>query len=111
MVTAAHAPSWPAPGAWMVRELEPVRGPGHRAAVAVPEPEVREATVAELVIAARAGSAPAFASLYQRFHRAVHAVALARVALGDAGDVVQDVFADAWQKLPSVREPAAFPGW
>jgi RNA polymerase sigma-70 factor (ECF subfamily) len=100
--------------AWMrvAGELEPVAGRGHRAAVAVSvQPEVREATIAELVIAARAGSAAAFGSLYQRFHRAVHAVALARVAYGDAGDVVQDVFADAWQKLPALREPAAFAGW
>ena len=97
---------------WMrARELEPSAAHGHRAAVAVPLPEVRDATVAELVTAARAGSGPAFAVLYQRFHRAVHAVALARVAVADASDVVQDVFADAWQKLPALREPAAFAGW
>ena len=104
------------------RELERAPARGHRAAVAVepavrdvrevPEvPEVRDATIAELVIAARDGHAVAFATLYARFHRAVHAVALARVALADAGDVVQDVFADAWQKLPALREPAAFAGW
>ncbi|MEZ4400186.1 MAG: sigma-70 family RNA polymerase sigma factor [Kofleriaceae bacterium] len=73
--------------------------------------EVRDATVAELVEAARGGSAAAFTTLYQRFHRAVHAVALARVGAADAGDVVQDVFARAWAKLDTVREPAAFPGW
>ena len=104
------------------RELERAPARGHRSAVAVepavrdvrevPEvPEVRDATIAELVIAARDGHAVAFATLYARFHRAVHAVALARVALADAGDVVQDVFADAWQKLPALREPAAFAGW
>jgi|JI10StandDraft_1071094.scaffolds.fasta_scaffold06397_14 RNA polymerase sigma-70 factor (ECF subfamily) len=97
----------------MVAELEPVAGRGHRPRVAEPPEvrDVRDASVAELVIAARGGSPVAFTSLYQRFHRAVHAVALARVAFGDAGDVVQDVFADAWQKLPSLREPAAFAGW
>lgn len=103
-------------GAWMaVGELERVRAYGHRAAVAGPDqPErcdVREASVAELALAARAGNPVAFATLYQRFHRAVHAVALAQVSVGDAVDVVQDVFADAWQKLPALREPAAFPGW
>ena len=104
MTALSCAGAWPV---WMRTpgELEPVAARGHRAAVAVPvPPEVRDATVAELVIAARAGSQIAFTTLYQRFHRAVHAVALARVAIGDAGDVVQDVFADAWQKLPSVRE-------
>ena len=70
-----------------------------------------EATVADLVVAARAGDRAAFAGLYQRFHRVVHAVALARVPACDAGDVVQDVFADAWTKLSRLREPAAFAGW
>ncbi len=113
MTVAVHTGAWPA-GVWtrVVGELEPMTRAGHRAAVAVPSrPEVRDATVAELVLAARAGSPTAFTGLYQRFHRAVHAVALARVQMSDAGDVVQDVFADAWQKLPALREPAAFPGW
>jgi len=73
--------------------------------------DAREATVAELVVAAQGGSRAAFTSLYERFHRAVHAIALARVPACDAGDVVQDVFADAWRKLSRLREPAAFPGW
>ncbi len=71
----------------------------------------RDATVAELVVAVQGGSRPAFTTLYARFHRVVHAIALARVPAPDAGDVVQDVFADAWRKLASLREPAAFPGW
>jgi RNA polymerase sigma-70 factor (ECF subfamily) len=97
---------------WVTGELEPVAARVHRGAVAGSDPpEVRDASIAELVLAARAGSAAAFGTLYHRFHRAVHAVALARVAVGDAGDVVQDVFADAWQKLPALREPAAFAGW
>lgn len=73
--------------------------------------DAREATVAELVTAAHGGSRAAFASLYERFHRVVHAVALARVAACDAGDVVQDVFTDAWSKIARLRDPAAFPGW
>jgi RNA polymerase sigma factor (sigma-70 family) len=73
--------------------------------------DAREATVAELVSAAHGGNRAAFASLYERFHRVVHAIALARVAACDAGDVVQDVFADAWSKLTRLRDPAAFPGW
>lgn len=73
--------------------------------------ELRDATVAELVVAVQGGSRPAFTGLYERFHRVVHAVVLARVQAGDAGDVVQDVFADVWTKLGGLREPAAFPGW
>ncbi|HEY0989126.1 MAG TPA: sigma-70 family RNA polymerase sigma factor [Kofleriaceae bacterium] len=73
--------------------------------------DAREATVAELVSAAHGGNRAAFASLYERFHRLVHAIALARVPACDAGDVVQDVFADAWSKLQRLRDPAAFPGW
>jgi len=73
--------------------------------------DAREATVAELVTAARRGNRAAFGSLYERFHRVVHAVALARVPACDAGDVVQDVFADGWTKLARLRDPAAFPGW
>jgi RNA polymerase sigma-70 factor (ECF subfamily) len=73
--------------------------------------DARDATVAELVTAAHGGNRAAFAGLYERFHRVVHAVALARVPACDAGDVVQDVFADAWRKLARLRDPAAFPGW
>lgn len=73
--------------------------------------DVDEATVADLVVAAQRGNRDAFAALYARLHRVVHAVALARVAACDAGDVVQDAFADAWEKLVRLREPAAFPGW
>src|SRR6185436_18456235 len=73
--------------------------------------DAREATVAELVSAAHGGNRAAFASLYERFHRVVHAIALARIPACDAGDVVQDVFADVWIKVTRLREPAAFPGW
>ena len=88
--------------------LEVAAGPAHgRAVVAA----ATDASVAELVVAAQGGHRGAFATLYERFHRAVHAVALARVGPSDAGDVVQDVFARAWRKLGDVRDPAAFPGW
>lgn len=90
----------------------PLLEPGaqaHRRSVSAPE--LRDAGVGELVVAARAGSRAAFATLYEKFHRAIHAVALARVAACDAGDVVQDVFAEAWARLDGLREPAAFPGW
>ena len=88
--------------------LEPAARPSHRPEVAA---SVVDATIAELVVAAQGGNHAAFTTLYARFHRAVHAVALARVGPADAGDVVQDVFARAWTRLAGVREPAAFAGW
>jgi len=60
---------------------------------------------------ARRGDRKAFAELYGRFHRAVHGVVLAKVAYGDAADLVQDVFAAALERLPQLADPAAFPGW
>ena len=73
--------------------------------------EVEDATLAELVIAAQRGNRAAFATIYERFRRVVHAIALARVPYADASDVVQDVFAEVWLKMTTLREPAAFPGW
>ncbi|MEO8845763.1 MAG: sigma-70 family RNA polymerase sigma factor [Kofleriaceae bacterium] len=49
--------------------------------------------------------------MYRRFHRIVHAIALAHLRIDDAADVVQDVFAEVWVKAVTLREPAAFPGW
>lgn len=60
---------------------------------------------------ARTGDRAAFARIYERFHRAVHAVILARVGANEARDLVQDSFADAWARLPTLRDAAAFPGW
>jgi len=67
--------------------------------------------VADLVRAAQRGDRAAFAALYDRFAGVVHSVMLARVAYCDAADLVQDVFLSAYERLASVREPAAFPGW
>lgn len=64
-----------------------------------------------VVAAARRGDRAAFAELYRRFSRAVHGVVLARVRYADAGDLVQDVFAVALERLPQLGEPAAFAGW
>ena len=75
------------------------------------EVDSRDATLVELVVAARGGNRAAFTTIYERFHRVVHAIALARVPHGDAGDVVQDVFAEVWLKMTTLRVPAAFPGW
>jgi RNA polymerase sigma-70 factor (ECF subfamily) len=67
--------------------------------------------VASLVRRARAGERAAFGALYERFHRAVHGVVLARAPYRDAADLVQDVFAVALERLGQLADPAAFPGW
>jgi RNA polymerase sigma-70 factor (ECF subfamily) len=69
------------------------------------------ASVAELVQASKSGDQAAFADLYARFHTAVHAAVFARVSARDADDLVQEVFTEAWAKLASLNEAAAFPGW
>ncbi len=64
-----------------------------------------------LVEAAQHGDRAAFGSLYERYSRMVHAVLLARVHRQETDDLVHEVFLQAWRALPSLREPAAFPGW
>jgi RNA polymerase sigma-70 factor (ECF subfamily) len=64
-----------------------------------------------VVTSARAGDRSAFAELYRRFHRAVHGVVLARVAFGDAADLVQDVFAITLERLPELAEASSFASW
>lgn len=66
---------------------------------------------ARLVRSAQRGDASAFASLYERYARVVHGILLARVPRVDVEDLVQDVFMSAWQRLDSLRDPAAFGGW
>lgn len=92
-----------------MRALEIAAPLGDRAAVSEGAPI--DATIAALVVATRRGDAAAFAALYHRFARVVHAVALARVRFADVHDVVQDVFLIAYERLSELREPAAFPGW
>jgi RNA polymerase sigma-70 factor (ECF subfamily) len=75
------------------------------------EADDRAESIGDLVVAARGGDRASFEEIYRRFHRAVHAVALGRVLASDASDVVQDVFTEAWSKLSTLRDPAAFPGW
>lgn len=90
----------------MLAALELCLVPAHRRVV-----EERPGQIAELVSAAQRGQRDAFAILYERFARVVHAIALARASAGDADDLVQEVFTEAWVKLEQLRDPAAFPGW
>lgn len=64
-----------------------------------------------LVAAARAGNEDAFAELYRLFGRAVHGTIVARLPPGDAADLVQEVFLQAWTRLRDLRDDAAFGGW
>ena len=66
---------------------------------------------ARLVRSAQGGDASAFARLYERYARVVHGILLARVPRVEIEDLVQDVFVSAWQRLDSLRDPAAFGGW
>ena len=66
---------------------------------------------ARLVRAARAGDERAFGALYERYARVIHGVLLARAPWTDVEDLVQDVFLSAWNRLESLRDPAAFGGW
>src|SRR3954470_6194409 len=68
-----------------------------------------------LVRSARAGDESAFARLYERYGRIVHALLLARIARDEVEDLVQDVFLTAWkrvecQRLDDLRDPGGFGG-
>ena len=67
----------------------------------------------EAALAARAqrGDEAAFAALYERFARMVHAILVSMVSYDEAQDCSQDVFLKAWRALPTLREPARFGPW
>src|SRR5258708_7826505 len=66
----------------------------------------------QLVRRAAQGDVKAFVALTQRFQHFAFGSALALVGdFHQAEDVVQEAFVAAWAALPSLAEPAAFPGW
>jgi len=66
----------------------------------------------ELVLAARKGDGDAFAGLIRRYERMLLSIAYCIVGNADsAGDVVQDAFLRAWERLGDLNEPARFPNW
>lgn len=83
---------------------------GNRAAV-TRFPAGHAAEDGRLVRSARTGDESAFARLYDRYGRVVHALLLARVSRDEVEDLVQDVFLTAWRRLDDLRDPAAFGGW
>ena len=67
--------------------------------------------LAVLVAAARQGDHAAFHELYRSYARMVHGILLARVPHSAVEDLVQDVFLQAYRKLPRLRDPNAIGGW
>lgn len=65
-----------------------------------------------LVLALRAGDQAAFGRLFDRWYDRVHELAR-RITRDDglAGDVAQDTFLAAWQRLDGLDDPASFGGW
>jgi RNA polymerase sigma factor (sigma-70 family) len=85
-----------------------VRWHRYRGGVPVPEPLPDDA----LVVAARAGEAGAFGTLFERWFDSVYDVARNIVRNPEtAADVAQDVFLVAWQRLDTLERPEAFGGW
>ena len=65
-----------------------------------------------LIRQAREGDLAAFTEVVGRFQHMAFGSALSLVRdLQQAEDVVQEAFVAAWFGLPSLAEPAAFPGW
>jgi RNA polymerase sigma-70 factor (ECF subfamily) len=81
------------------------------AAVAASRAEPASGDGVSLVQAAQRGDRSAFAQLYGQYARAVHGILLTLVPFGEVEDLVQDVFLTAMERLPSLREPAAFGSW
>src|SRR5882724_11037866 len=66
----------------------------------------------QLVRKAGSGDVKAFVELTRRFQQFAFGSALALVRdFQHAEDVVQESFVAAWSALPTLEEPAAFPGW
>src|SRR5215218_6471561 len=85
----------------------------HRLARPVrPARPARPVDLSALVAGARGGDPAAAGELVRRFQDMAYATAFAY--LGDhhrAEDAAQDAFITALQRLPDLRDPAAFPGW
>ena len=66
----------------------------------------------QLVERARAGDADAFDQLVREKLDSVYRLALGILGeSADARDATQEAFVTAWQKLPTVRDPARFDAW
>jgi RNA polymerase sigma-70 factor (ECF subfamily) len=66
---------------------------------------------AALVGAARRGDRDAFEQLYRNYARMIHGLLLACAPHDAVEDLSQEVFLQAYRKLPCLRDDAAFGGW
>ncbi|MDE1176457.1 MAG: sigma-70 family RNA polymerase sigma factor [Edaphobacter sp.] len=74
--------------------------------------QISEASVKEVVAAARNQDADAFAELVRRYQHRVYKTAVRIVKdSSEAEDIVQESFFAAYQKIQSFREEAAFSTW
>lgn len=72
----------------------------------------RSAQEAEWVRRAQAGERAAFDLLAQRYRGLLLALAFARTGdREEAEDLVQEVLAKAWERLPALRKPETFAAW
>lgn len=92
--------------------LDQVSASGERRAVAESVKGAdRDPSDGALVLAARNGSRTAVAEIYERYWRLVHAVVLSKVPPQEAEDLVQDVFAVAVARLPTLRDGGSLGAW
>jgi len=78
---------------------------------AMPQPIDRDAE-RDLIARAQRADVAAFEALYRAHAPRVYALALRLTGdAGDAGELTQDVFVHAWQRLTGFRGDAAFASW
>jgi RNA polymerase sigma-70 factor (ECF subfamily) len=94
-----------------MRDAVPIDGRISLLTISAVPPRAGTGEPAVLVRAAQTGSRDAFGLLYQRFAGYVYAILVARLSPDAAADLVQDVFVQALERIGSLRDPAAFPGW
>jgi RNA polymerase sigma-70 factor, ECF subfamily len=73
--------------------------------------ETNDSGGAALVAAARRGDSAAFEQLYRNYARMVHGLLLACAPADAVEDLAQEVFLQAYRKLPRLRDDGAFGGW
>jgi RNA polymerase sigma-70 factor, ECF subfamily len=71
----------------------------------------REGAVLETVSRARGRDRVAFEVLVETHAAETYRLAAAIVGAADAADVTQETFVAAWQRLPGLRDDAAFGAW